>query len=252
LGNPGFAGFYDGTAAAVASYGRLGASAHANIAAGVPGSPGALFESIGAARFSDSLTATSPQVASGTVGAVRYHFSVDGLSTSLGAPGPYLFGDTYVVLDVQQNTGPVYEVLNAHVGRGTTGTISGGTPPAGWSSSMGSLGGSSTFFSLDLPITWGTAWDMKVGLMAWAYGTADANFMSTAKLTGMTLFDASHSAVNTFSLTSASGTDYVNSVPEPASVLLMLAGLAAVVCRSRSRSSSSNSNTNAVKIKLSS
>ena len=110
---------------------------------------------------------------------------------------------------------------------------------------MGSLGGSSTFFSLDLPITWGTAWDVKVGLMAWAYGTADANFMSTAKLTGVTLFDASHAAVNTFSLTSASGTDYVNSVPEPASALLMLAGLAAVVwCR---RSSNTSSNASVVK-----
>lgn len=233
LGNPGFSGFYDGTATAVADYGRLGAVAHANIAGGVPGSSLALFNSVGAARFSDTLTATSPLVANSTAGSVRYRFSVDGLSTSLGAPGAYLFGDTYVVLDVQQNAGPVYEVLNAHVGRGTTGTISNSPPPAGWSTSTGSLGGSSTFFSLDLPMTWGTAWDVKVGLMAWAYGTADANFLSTARLTGLTLFDANHTAVNTFSLTAASGTDYVGAVPEPGSVVLMLAGLGALGWRAR-------------------
>ena len=224
LGNPGFAGFFDGSAAAVANYGGLGAAAHANISGGIPGSPSALFESVGAARFSDTLAAFSPLVANGTAGSVRYRFSVDGLSTSLGAPGAFLFGSTYVVLDVQHNAGPVYEVLNAQVGRGGIGTISNGLP-AGWTTSQGSLGGSSTFFSDDLPMTWGTAWDLKVGLMAFAYGTADANFMSTATLTGVTLYNASHSAISDFSLTAASGTDYANAVPEPASAVLLLAGL---------------------------
>lgn len=225
LGNPGFSGSFDGSAAAVASYGGLGAAAHANISGGIPGSPLALFESVGAARFSDTLAAFSPLVANGTAGSVRYRFSVDGLSTSLGAPGAFLFGSTYVVLDVQHNAGPVYQVLNANVARGGIGTISGSAPPAGWTTSMGSLGGSSSFFSLDLPMTWGTAWDLKVGLMAWAYGTADANFMSTATLTGVTLYNASHTAISDFSLTAASGTDYANAVPEPASAVLLLAGL---------------------------
>ena len=225
LGNPGSSAFFDGSAAAVASYGGLGAAAHANISGGIPdNSPGAQFESVGAARFSDTLAAFSPLVANGTAGSVRYRFSVDGLSTSLGAPGAFLFGSTYVVLDVQHNVGPVYQVLNAQVGRGGIGTISNGLP-AGWTTSMGSLGGSSSFFSLDLPMTWGTAWDLKVGLMAWAYGTADANFMSTATLTGVTLYNASHSVISDFSLTAASGTDYANAVPEPASAVLLLAGL---------------------------
>jgi hypothetical protein len=233
LGNPGFAGSYDGTAAAVSNYGRLGATAHANISGGIPGSQVALFESVGAARFSDTLTVTSPLVVAGTAGSVRYSFSVDGQSTSLGAPGAYLFGDTYAVLDIQQNTGPVYEVMNAHVRRGDTGTLSNSPPPAGWSTSMGSLGGASTFVSLDLPMTWGTSWEVKVGLLAWAYGTADANFLSTARLTGMTFYNASPIAISNFALTAASGTDYVNAVPEPASVLLMLAGLGVLVWRVR-------------------
>jgi hypothetical protein len=234
LGNPGYSGYYDGTAAAVAQYGQLGATAHANIAGGVPGSPSALFQSTGAARFSDTLTAVSPLVANGTAGTVRYSFSVDGLLTSLGPPAAYKFGETYAVLDVQQNAGPVFEVMNAHVWRGGTGTISGGLP-AGWTTipDAGTLGGGSTFYSFDLPMTWGTAWDVKVGLLAWAYGTADTDFLSTAKLSGVTLFDANHTAISNFSLTAASGTDYVNAVPEPASVVLMLAGMCAVAWRAR-------------------
>ena len=57
-----------------------------------------------------------------------------------------------------------------------------------------SLGGSS-FFSLFLPITWGVQWNLKVGLLAWAYGTSDANFLSTAKITGVELYDANQVAV---------------------------------------------------------
>jgi hypothetical protein len=225
LGNPGYSGSFDGTAAAVADFGRLGADAHANISGGIPGSPTALFESFAAARFTDTLTATSPLAANGSAGFIRYAFSIDGLSTSLGAPGPYLFGETLAVLDVQQDNGPVYGLLNASIRRGETGTINNGAPPAGWTTSMGSLAGGSTFYSLDLPMVWGQAFDLSVGLMAFAYGTADSDFLHTAQLSGVTLMDANHVPLSNFSLTAASGTDYVNAVPEPASVAMLLAGL---------------------------
>lgn len=228
LGNPGFSGYFDGTANSIANYGKLGAAAHANISGGVPGSPVALFESTGAAQFSDTLTASSALIANSSAGFVRYKFSVDGSSTSLGAPGAYLFGETYAVLDIQQQNGPVYEILNAHARRGELGTISNGAPPAGWTTSMGSLIGGSTFYSLDLPMNWGQAWDVKVGLLAWAYGTADSNFLTTAKLTGLQLFDANHVEVTQFTLNAASGTDYVNNVPLPPSAFFMLSGMGAL------------------------
>ena len=227
-------GSFDGTAQARASYNKLGAAAHANIGAGRPQSSGAMYESVAAARFNDILTATSPLVANLSAGFVQYRFSVDGTESALGSPAPFFFGETYMVLDVRQQNGPVREVMNAHVRRGDLGIISGNPPPAGWATSAGSLSGAGTFFSLDLPMNWGQPWDLSVGLLAWAYGTADANFLTTARITGVALFDANHSPVNTFNLTSASGTDYVNAVPEPASAALLLVGLfglAAVVSR---------------------
>ena len=230
LGNPGFSGSFDGTANATASYKSLGAAAHANISGGIPGSPSALFESAGAALFSDQLTATSPFVAAQTAGSVRYRFHVDGSVTSLGAPGSSLFGQTYVQLDIQQNGSPVFGVMSAQVARGGLGTISAQAPPTGWTTSTGSLSGGSDFF-YELPMTWAQTWDLKAGQIAWAYGTADSAFLTTAKITGLELFDANHNAVTAFSVASASGTDYVNSVPEPASVALMLAGFADLVLR---------------------
>ena len=64
LGPPG--GIFDGTANSTASYGSLGASAHANVnsATGLPNNGAAMFETVGAATFSDWITATSPLVPS--------------------------------------------------------------------------------------------------------------------------------------------------------------------------------------------
>jgi len=236
-GPPGSTGYFDGTADARASYGSLGAAAHANIAGGVPGSSLALFESTGAATFSDTLTASSASMANGSAGTVRYTFSVDGSLTSLGTPGAFLFGETYAALDVQHLGGPVYELMNAHVRRGGLGTISNNPPPAGWVTSTGSLSGGSTF-AIDMPMVWGQPWDLKVGLLAWAYGTADSSFLSTAELTGLELFDAGHNPVTTFSITAASGTHYAAAVPEPSTVVLMLAGLAGLMWR-KARSNTS-------------
>ena len=77
-----------------------------------------------------------------------------------------------------------------------------------------------------MPIVWGQPWDLKVGLLAWSYGTADNQFLSTATLSAFEFFDADGIAVNTFSLSSASGTDYLHPVPEPSTAVLLLVGIA--------------------------
>ena len=225
LGAAAGSGTFDGSAQAGASYGRLGAAAHAHIGAGRPQSSGAVYDSVAASRFSDRLTAASPSVVNASAGFVRYQFSVDGSVSALGAPEAFFFGETYMVLDVQQQGGSIREVMNAHVRRGDLGVISGNPAPAGWVTSSGSLSGASTFFSADLPMSWGLPWDVRVGLLAWAYGTADSNFLSSARLTGLALFDTNHNPVSNFSLVSVSGTDYINAVPEPTSNGLLLAGL---------------------------
>ncbi len=234
LGSLPGSGTFDGTAQSSADYGRLGATAHAFIGTGRPGG-NSMFQSIAAAKFSDTLTATSSLVAAASAGFVSYQFSVDGSMTSLGAPEPFYFGETYMALDLQHQGGPTYQVLNATVRRGGIGTISNRPPPAGWTTSEGSLIGGSTFFARDFPMVWGQAWDLKVGLVAWAYGTADSNFLSTARLTGLTLYDANHNLVSEFSLSAASGTHYVSAVPEPQTWALWLLGLALVGGRAAHR-----------------
>ena len=229
LGSSPGSGSFDGSAQSVANFGRLGATAHAFIGTGRP-SGNTQFQSIAAARFSDTLTASSPLVAAASAGFVSYQFSVDGSLTALGAPEAFYFGETYMALDLQHQSGPTYQVVNATVRRGGIGTLSNRPPPTGWTTGEGSLIGGSTLFARDFPMVWGQAWDVKVGLVAWAYGTSDSNFLSTARLTGMTLYDANHNLVSAFNLSAASGTDYVSAVPEPQTWLLWLLGLAWVGC----------------------
>ena len=229
LGLPGHSGAFNGTANATAQYGSLGASAHAEIAGGIPGSPQALFETLGVARFSDTLTASSPLVAAATNGYVVYQFTVDGTLAALGPGAPFHFGAARAELEFQHQDGPWYAPFSALQYRGSTGLVNNGAPPAGWTTSTGLLTGSGTVYSQQMPINWGQAWDINVALFAWAYGTADATFLTTAKLTGLELFDANHNAITDFSLASTSGTDYLGAlgvVPEPAAALLMPAGLA--------------------------
>ena len=79
----------------------------------------------------------------------------------------------------------------------------------------------------------GTTWQLKVGLLALAYGTADANFLSTAKITGVELlFDAAHAPGTVFSFVSQSGFNYADPgapastvVPEPRSLAWCCLGL---------------------------
>jgi hypothetical protein len=226
LGNPGFSGSFDGTSSSQANYGSLSAAAHGNISGGTPGSPVALFDSQGASFFNDTLTATSPFLANGSAAYVQYLFAVSGNLSALGAPGPSLFGSTWGQVSLTMNNGPVFGVVTAAVNRGGLGTVNSALP-AGWSTSTGALSGSSTFNSALMPVTVGTPWQLRVGLLGWAYGTADTSFFN-ASLIGIQLFDSQQQPVQQFSLTSESGIQYV---PEPSTALLLSAGIVGLAVR---------------------
>lgn len=161
-----------------------------------------------------------------SAGFVRYRFAIDGALSALGTPTPFFFGEAHAVLAIQQQSGPIYQIFSADVLRGSAPTINGvSTLPAGWTGSTGSLSGSGTFESLMIPIVWGQAFDFTAGMLVFAYGESDAEFFNSVRLAGVELFDANGAPVSSFSLTSASGTNYL---PEPGAAWL---GAAAALCR---------------------
>ena len=115
-----------------------------------------------------------------------------------------------------------------------------------WLLGTGSVAGAGVFGStvhvpffgdVDLPMTWGSPWDLKVGLLAQSAHTSDASFLSTARIVDIQLFDAAHQRITDFTLGAASGTDYLAvMVPEPPAwglCLLGLLGLGGVMLRRR-------------------
>ncbi|MBI3348494.1 MAG: PEP-CTERM sorting domain-containing protein [Burkholderiales bacterium] len=96
-----------------------------------------------------------------------------------------------------------------------------------------------TTFAFDIPIVFGVAQD--IGLSLWAAtlprsnlgllttSGSDVSFFSSARLTGIQVFDSGGQAVDGFTITAGSGTRYgpggVIAVPEPSAALLLSAGL---------------------------
>ncbi len=229
---------FGGAAGARASFSSLGVSAQGVLAGNTSGTTASV--ATGAAFFHDTLTATSPQVAPSAAGFVRYVFSMDG---HLAAPA----GQASVKLDIQQDGGPVYDLGRLGALTGDLGTFSAiDGSPSTWVLGPASVAGAGTFGStihvpffgdVDLPMVWGNPWNLTVGLLAQTNRSADASFMASAKLIDVQLFDSAHHRIDTFTLSSASGTDYLNpqvgAVPEPASWALMLMGTAALVAARR-------------------
>jgi hypothetical protein len=230
---------YEGAASARAAYGSLGVASSGVHAGPTSGGTTATF-STGATFFQDTLTATSPLVAPSAPGFVRYVFSMDGqLSAPLGQRGA-----ASVQLNIQQGSGPVLGLGRLAVQAGDPGmfyAIDG--DPSQWLLGVGSAAGAGIFGStvhvpffgdVDLPMTWGSPWDLNVGLLAQSAHTSDASFLSTARLVDVQLFDAAHQRISDFTLSAASGTDYLAAtVPEPPAWGLCLLGLLGVVLRRR-------------------
>jgi len=246
LGNPGFAGTYTGSSGATASYKTLGAQASGTITAPGAGTTLALAESEGVAFFDDTLTVNSPFIASLSDGFVRYQFSFHGSLSVPTTAVPDSPGDARAILAIQSQGGSVLTLVTASVSAGQSGAISaldGST--AGWTTDVGSISGSGeygstihgTFDDFDIPINFGTPFELKAGLDAWVQGTGDADFFTTATLDNVQVFDANHNLVSDFTIQSASGTYYGGDLlsPEPGSLLLAIGGILIIVGHRRKR-----------------
>jgi len=222
---------YGGSASARANYGSLGVAA-SGVFTGTTGSTSAVYSS-SAAFFRDTLTASSPLAAPGSAGFVRYVFQVDGSLSTLGTST----GSARLQLNYQHATSPIFGVGGLAAQGNDVGTFSAiDGDSSSWTFGPGSVSGSGLFgttlhipFSgdLDQSFVWGVPWDLQVGLAAATSRNADASFLASAKLVDIQFFDAAHQRLNDFSLSSASGTDYLAAaVPEPASWALMALGVA--------------------------
>ena len=236
LGNPGYAELFDGTAASRASYGSLDAKAHGKYS-GSPMSYTAgttIAASVGAATFSDTLTASvsNSYTDLSSSGFVRYRFAIDGSMTTPPPQYPFFGGEALTAFDVQQNGGPIYSLLYAETSTNSVGSFyaaPGGS--AGWTIGPGSVVGDSVVELQMFPIDLLSSWSFTAGLIVNAYGNADDNFYSTARLVGIDLFDANGNAITDYSLFSGSGTNYFApavSAPEPGTLALMVVGAIAV------------------------
>jgi len=233
LGNPGYAGYYTGSADASAQFTALRAGSRGYYTAGLPGGQTALSDASAVAWFTDTLTLSSPQVVPASAGYVGYRFEFSGSLAATGTPVPYYFGEALAQLAFQHDGGPVYGAASAYVRRGVVGTTNAfGNPMPGWVGGVGTVSGAGTVNTMDVllpfPVVFGQPWELKLGLAARAYGESSAEFMSTARFVGLDVFDAQGHRVTDFTLTSGSGTDYLAAVPEPASMLMVLAGVGLV------------------------
>jgi hypothetical protein len=235
LGNPGFTGSYRGNSAAQASYGTLGVRVEGAITGGTPGSPSSLFEATGAATFADRLTVSSAAAGNGTLGSVRYLLGLSGSETTPKVLVSSGFGETYALVELTHDTQQPRQVVNVSNRPGSLGLISNQNPPTGWTTVPGSISGSSVFQSPAYAFTWGSAFDVKLGLLAWQSGTSTTDFSSGLTLNGFEFFNNAGQRISAFSVAADSGTDYINgttstppsNVPTPNSVSLLLIGAVA-------------------------
>ena len=229
-----------GSSAGRAAYGNLGVSAAASY--GGNSDSGTVSGSQAGARQVETMTFAG---ASGT-GTYRPTFTIDGSFFGVGR--------TYSEIDFGYAAGTgsnylAFRLLNAYgtlslIANGGYQTSLPGMAITGDAATGYTVSGSTTF-AFDVPITFGVPLD--IAYMMWAVvlpvsstgllsgSSGNVSFLSTARLTGIQVYDNAGQALNTFSVSAVSGTLYgpggVVAVPEPASWALMAVGLAALGLR---------------------
>jgi len=229
-------GTYTGTASASANYGVTAASASGTMG-GVTG-PLALSESSGFGLWEDNLTYTSSSHSNGSSGTIIYTFTIHG-SLTTPVPNPPFASEENAFMVLKQDQSSAGAFFTARAGTGQIGTILGNPTYPGFTTGIGFVTGTGTFSTAALPFIWGTAVDLKAGLIVGSFpftgGTTSADFLTTSTLTGIQVFASNGQPVSDFSIASSSGAQYsasgivsepVPGVPEPATFLPAAVALA--------------------------
>jgi len=239
-------GTFQGGATAVANFGKIGAQGIASFTG--PTDANTLVGADAYGRFTDAFTfAPNANHLAGSLGFAQFAITVDGalMFNSLGGPSS---GQGRVELSYQQDTGPVFAIFAANTGAGGTIASSVTSDVSNFITSIvpgvsESISGSATVNTFLMPFLYGTSFDFDLGLIVAAgprtRSAIDASFLSTALLSGISVFDQGGARVDNFAITSGSGTFYdatgvhlispePSPVPEPATLALFATGLLSV------------------------
>jgi hypothetical protein len=207
-----FSSRFEANAQARAGYGDVGVFAYTALGAAEQVVPQIQLWSGAGAVFSDTLTFFSP---GRTSGFIRYSFDIHGSSSI--SPG--------AIIQITR----VFRLTH------TT------SAQTGWQPAL--VDGSYRLVSPLLPIFFGgSPIGISVNMYASAFletrppggaGSALIDFLNTAQFAGLQVFDNTGAPISDFTMSSASGTVYPidSPIPEPASVVLVLAGFGAMAWR---------------------
>jgi hypothetical protein len=232
---------FTGSASATAQYGSLGVAAHSTF-----DGPMNSFIVEGAEAYSSfHATGLQPNTLADTV---RFQFTVDGNLSVNVAPPFYSASDVQVAY--QLDSGPIYTLMHGLVSDSVSTPFIGsgtGAPVSGFTLAPGSLSGSGAFNTFDLAIVPGAPFDLSLFMFAYTIpapgAVNEANFLTTANLTGIQLFSGGQ-AIPDFLITSDFGVVFGpngviqsnGSAAEPATMLLLGAGMVLVARLRRQRS----------------
>ncbi|MBL8770732.1 MAG: PEPxxWA-CTERM sorting domain-containing protein [Phenylobacterium sp.] len=243
VGNAYNGGVNNASAQAKAEEGSLGVSASESFTNGTKDAA-TYFAAEAGAIWSDLLT---PGMPGAGMGEIQFGFTIDGAMAFTGSGGELFTRLMYQVADERAIYTAFTAELNASGGNRAI-NPSGVGPLAGFTITPNSISGSDTAFTYRHTVDLSKPLSMKVGLYTAAYGAPNgvhvSNFFNTARLTQISVFDASGRPID-MTFTGASGTVYdatgahrpIGGVPEPSQWALMILGfgLAGAAVRQRRR-----------------
>jgi hypothetical protein len=240
LNNAGFVGGtgnYNGNANASANFGSLSAGTSGALVGTEPANGTA--EAVGFAIAQDTIN-----IAGSGTGSVSFQFTINGGLSQGGAD--LSEGEILVQLQLGSSPDPAFYGNISESSSLTEGSAGGSIP--GCTDGTGSFECTNGIIStVALPITFGTATDFDLGLLASTdilQGTSSVDPFPGLSLTGIDVFDANGAPIDSFSITSGSGAVYganglisepppVSAVPEPFTLSLFGTGLACAVAMRR-------------------